>query len=152
MSGLIIWKDEEMNKLRRDIDRLFDRLRCDFGICRFVDNVSEFGSIRLSETADSLVMKALIPGIDPQNLDISITQDTILTIRYKRTEEIEDEEGDYYHKVKRTFGSSTRTIRLPCRVKVGEIRATYRDGILEIVMPKWHPQKPREIKVEVKAS
>lgn len=149
MSELILWKDEEMSKLRRDIDRLFDRCRSDFGVCRFLGEVSEGFSIKLTETEDTLIVRAELEGVNPENLDVSITHDTLLAIKgEKRVETVED--GGYYHRVKRRFRSFSRTFRLPCRVKVSEIKATYKQGVLNIVMPKWKPQRPRCIKVEIK--
>ena len=56
MSELILWKEEEINKLKRDIDRLFDRCWSDFGVCRFLGEVSEGFSIKLTETEDNLVV------------------------------------------------------------------------------------------------
>ncbi|MBW2615513.1 MAG: Hsp20/alpha crystallin family protein [Deltaproteobacteria bacterium] len=149
MSGLILWKDQEMSKLRRDIDRLFDRCRSDFGVCRFLGEVSEGFSIKLTESEDTLIVRAELEGVNPENLDVSITHDTLLTIKgEKRVETVED--GGYYHRVKRSFRSFSRTFRLPCRVRVGETKATYKKGILKVVMPKWKPQRPRCIKVEIK--
>jgi HSP20 family protein len=148
MSELMLWKNEEMDKLRRDLDRLFDRCWSDFGIGRFLGEVSEGFSLQIKETEDSLMLKAELEGVDPENLDVSITNDILLTIRgQKKT--VTAEETGYYHSVKRRFTSFKRTLRLPCRVRVGEIRATYEKGILKIIMPKWKPQKARGIKVEI---
>lgn len=151
MSELILWKNKEMNKLRRDLDRLFDRCWCDFGIGRFFGEVSEGFSLQVSETEDALIVKAVLEGVNPENLDVSITNDILLTIKGEKRMDTVEESG-YYHSVKKRFTSFTRTFRLPCRVKVGEIKATYKKGILNIIMPKWKPQKARGIKVEIHAS
>jgi HSP20 family protein len=148
MSELMLWKNEEMNKLRRDIERLFDRCRCDFGIGRFLGEISEGFSLQVKETEDTLIVKALLEGVNPENLDVSITNDILLTIRGEKKIATAEESG-YYHSVKRRFTSFTRTLRLPCRVRVGEIKATYKKGILNIIMPKWKAQKARGIKVEI---
>jgi len=151
MSELILWKDEEMSKLRRDIDRLFDRCWSEFGVCRFLGEVSEGFSMQLTEAEESLIFRADLKGVNPENLDVSITNDAFLTIKGERSVATA-EEGGYYHRVKRRFRSFSRTFRLPCRVRVGEIKATYKKGILKVVMPKWKPQKPRCIKVEIEGS
>ena len=148
MSELILWKDEEMNKLRRDIDRLFDRCWSEFGVCRFLGEVSEGFSTQLTETEESLIFRAELKGVNPENLDVSITNDAFLTIKGEKIV-VSAEEGGYYHRVKRRFRSFSRTFRLPCRVRVGEIKAIYKQGILDIVMPKWKPQRRRAIKVKV---
>jgi len=149
MSELILWKDEEMNKLRRDIDRLFDRCWSEFGVCRFLGEVSEGFSMQLTETEESLIFRAEFKGVNPENRDVSITNDVFLTIKGEKSVAT-SEEGGYYHRVKRRFRSFTRTFRLPCRVRVGEIKAIYKNGRLKVVMPKWKPQRARCIKVEIK--
>jgi HSP20 family protein len=151
MSELILWKDEEMSKLRRDIDRLFDRCWSEFGVCRFLGEVSEGFSIQLTETEESLIFRVELKGVNPENLDVSITNDAFLTIKGEKSVATV-EEGGYYHSVKRRFRSFSRTFRLPCRVRVGEIKATYKKERLKIVMPKWKPLRPRCIKVEIKSS
>ena len=77
MPGLIIWKNQEIDKLRRDMDRLFARLRDDFGMPPFPKIGRDVPFIDLSETEDDLIIKAEIPGIDPEDLDISITEDIL---------------------------------------------------------------------------
>ena len=151
MSELILWKDEEIHKLRRDIDRLFDRCWSEFGVCRFLGEVSEGFSTQLTETEESLIFRAELKGINPENLDVSITNDAFLTIKGEKIV-VSAEEGGYYHRVKRRFRSFSRTFRLPCRVRVGEIKAIYKNGTLKVVMPKWKPQRARCIKVEIKGS
>ena len=151
MSELILWKDEEISKLRRDIDRLFDRCWSEFGVCRFLGEVSEDFPIKLNETEDALIFRAELKGVNPENLDVSITNDAFLTIKGEKIV-VTAEEGGYYHRVKRRFRSFTRTFRLPCRVRVGEIKAIYKQGILDIVMPKWKPERRRGIKVEIMIS
>ena len=150
MSELMLWKNEEMNKLRRDIERLFDRCWSDFGIGRFLGEVSEGFSVQIKETEEALIVKAFLEGVNPENLDVSITNDILVTIKGER-KSVTSEENGYYHSVKRRFTSFTRTFRLPCRVRVGETKATYEKGTLKIIMPKWKPQKPRGIKVEIQS-
>lgn len=151
MSELILWKDEEIHKLRRDIDRLFDRCWSEFGVCRFLGEVSEGFPTQLTETEESLIFRADLKGVNPENLDVSITNDAFLTIKGEKIV-VSAEERGYYHRVKRRFRSFSRTFRLPCRVRVGEIKAIYENGTLKVVMPKWKPQRARCIKVEIKGS
>ena len=148
MPGLIIWKNQEIDKLRRDMDRLFARLRDDFGMPLFPKIGRDVPFIDLSETEDDLIIKAEIPGIDPEDLDISITGD-ILNIKGEMKQEfVQDSEN--YHRVERRYGSFSRTIQLPCRVMTEDVKATYRKGILNIVMPKCKPETARALKIKVK--
>jgi len=148
MSELILWKDREIDKLRRDIDRLFDRCRSDFGTSCFLGDVSDDFPIKITETKEILIVRAALEGVNPEDLDVSVTNDTLLTIRGEKREKSVEGSG-YYRRVERRFRSFSRTLRLPCRVKVGEIKATYKDGILNILMPKWAPEKARGIKITV---
>jgi HSP20 family protein len=82
-----------------------------------------------------LVVRAELPGIDPER-DVEITvQDGMLHIRGERRME-ERQEGDRYFRLERRYGSFSRTIPLPEGVKEEDIQATYRDGVLEVVVPR----------------
>jgi HSP20 family protein len=103
--------------------------------------------VDLSETEESLVLRAEIAGMKPEDLEISISND-VLTLRGEATREDEtDEEG--YRSTERGSRSFSRTIQLPCKVEINEVKATYKDGLLSVVMPKCKPEPPREIKVKV---
>lgn len=82
-----------------------------------------------------LVVRAELPGIDPeQDVDISY-QDGMLTLHGERRHESRSE-GDTCYRVESTYGSFHRTVALPENVKADDIRASYTDGILEVVIPK----------------
>ncbi|UCH00592.1 MAG: Hsp20/alpha crystallin family protein [Deltaproteobacteria bacterium] len=148
MPGLIIWKNQEIDKLRRDMDRLFARVRDDFGMPLFPRIARDVPSIDLSETEDDLIIKVEIPGIDPEDLDISIAGD-ILSIKGEMKQGFIEESEDY-HQMERRYGSFSRTIQLPCRVMIEDVEATYKKGILNIVMPKCKPETARALKIKVK--
>jgi HSP20 family protein len=148
MAGLILWKNQEINKLRRDMDRLFDRMWDDFGMPLSTKVEREIPSIDLSETEDTLIIRAEVPGIDPGDLEISIT-DNILAIKGEITQGEIEERGDY-HRRERRYGFFSRTLQLPCKIVVENVQATYRKGVLSIVMPKCEQPSTREIRVKVK--
>jgi HSP20 family protein len=148
MAGLILWKNQEINKLKRDMDRLFDRMWDDFGMPLSTKVEREIPSIDLSETEDSLIIKAEVPGINPEDMEISIT-DNILTIKGEMTQEDIEEKGDY-HRMERRYGYFSRTLELPCKIVVEDVRATYKKGVLSIIMPKCEQPSTREIRVNVK--
>ena len=147
MSELILWKDQEIRKLRRDLDRLFTQLWAGFGSPPFPGDISGGPSLDLSETADALTLRAELPGIDPAELEISVSNNS-LTLRGEKSEE-SVAEGRRYYKVERRYGTFSRTLRLPCQVEVDDIEATYKNGILNIVMPKSKTHKGQCIKVQV---
>ena len=99
------------------------------------------------ETRDDLVVTVEVPGVKEKDIHLSITSD-VLTLRGQRgpTAEARDEN---YHRIERWSGPFERHVQLPIPVQTDKIRATYRDGVLEIRLPKLEEVKPREIKIEV---
>jgi HSP20 family protein len=148
MPGLILWKNQEINRLRRDMDRLLTRLWDDFGVPFFPSSGREVPSMELSETGDTLMIKAQVPGINPEDIEISISED-ILTIKGKMKRE-RVEEGKDYRRVESGYSSFSRNLRLPCKIKIDDVRATYQEGELRLILPKCTPEKARDIKVQVK--
>ncbi len=145
MPGLITWKDREISRLKRDIDRLLEALWVDF--CRPVlpKTRREAPFLDLSESQESLMITAEIPGVDPKDLDVSITED-VLTIRGTMKREQYREHEDFYE-VQRSHDSFSRSVRLTCHVNVDDVSATYKDGMLRINLPKCKPEQGRTIKV-----
>jgi len=148
MPGLIIWKNQEINKLKRDMDRLFTRLWDDFGMPHFTRPPRDIPFIDLSETEEDLILKAEIPGLNPEDLDISITDD-ILTIKGEMKKEFA-KEREHYHRMERRYESFSRSIQLPCRIMIEDVEATYREGIITIIMPKCKPEISQKVKIRIK--
>ncbi|MBN2032601.1 MAG: Hsp20/alpha crystallin family protein [Deltaproteobacteria bacterium] len=148
MPGLIIWKNREMGRLKRDMDRLLTRFFDDFAVPFFVRPSKEGPFIDLSETKDRLILRAEIPGLTPEDLDISISGD-ILTVKGEgKQDSVNEEEG--YRSTEMNYGYFFRTIQLPCKVQIHEVKATYKDGLLIIDMPKCEPELSREIKIKIR--
>jgi HSP20 family protein len=147
MAGLIIWKNQEMGRLKKDMDRLLARFFDDFAVPFLGRAFKEGPFIDLSETEDRLILRAEIPGVTPEDLDISISGD-ILSLRGEaRQGFVTEEEG--YRSTEREYGYFSRTIQLPCKVRIHEVKATYKDGLLSIDMPKCEPEPSREIKITI---
>lgn len=147
MPGLIIWKNQEIDRLKRDMNRLLSRFWDDFCIPVFPRPLREGPFVDLSETEDRLILRAEMPGVKPEDLDISISDDT-LTLRGKSSQETVTDEGDY-QSTETGIGFFSRTIQLPCKVQINEVKATFKDDLLTIVMPKCKPEPRREIKIKV---
>lgn len=148
MTGLIIWKNQEMNRLRRDMDRIFSRMWSSFGIRLLPGEAAGVPSIDLFESEDTLMVKAELPGINPEDLDISIIGTTLTVSGVKREEAVQ--RSAYHHKVEKRFGSFSRSVRLPCRVRIEDIKATYEKGVLQIIMPKLELEDSRKVRVKIK--
>jgi HSP20 family protein len=148
MAELIIWKNREIDRLKKDMDRLLNRFRDDFCSPLLLKGFREEPYLELSETQDDLILKAEIPDVQPKDLDITI-HDDVLTIKAEaRQETFSDGEG--FSERMQSCSYFSRTVRLPCKVHVDEVRASYQDGILSMVMPKCKPETARGIKIKVK--
>ena len=147
MPRLIIWKDEQMDKLREDMDRLYHRVYGEFGIPLISAGLRGIPLVDLSDIDDVLIVRTKIMDIDPKDLDISVTHDTLKISVKTKGESMEDRGG--YRRTKKRLGFFFRTLKLPCRVEINEVQATYSKGELSIVMPKCKSEKTRKIKVKV---
>lgn len=99
------------------------------------------------ETKDDLVVSLELPGIREKEVNVSITGD-LLVVKGERKFESETNE-DSFHRVERAYGRFERSIALPIPVQADKVKATYRDGVLEIKLPKAEEMKPKEIKIDV---
>jgi HSP20 family protein len=104
-------------------------------------------AIDIYETKDDLVVSAELPGVKEKDIKLSIVGD-MLSLRGERMadQQVRDEQ---YHRIERWSGGFERHIQLPIPVQADRVRASYRDGVLEIRLPKVEAIKPREIKIEV---
>jgi HSP20 family protein len=148
MAELIIWKNQEIGRLKKDMDRLLNRFRDDFCSPWLLKGFREEPYLELSETEDDLLLKAEIPDVQPKDLDITI-HDHLLTIKAETGQE-SFSGGEGFSERIQSCSYFSRTIQLPCKVHVDEVRASYQDGILSMVMPKCKPETARGIKIKVK--
>ena len=127
--------------LQREVGRLFESLEPSdhWRVARGVP------PINLVDAGEDYVLTSLIPGISPDEVDLSITGET-LTIRgeRKRAEGLTDES---FRRQERHFGRWTRTITLPDRVDSSKVTATFADGVLTVTLPKAEEARPRQINV-----
>ena len=99
------------------------------------------------EEKNELVVKAEIPGLTKDEIDITLEGDT-LTIKGEKKKEEETKDEDYY-RCERTYGEFSRTIEFPVAVQTDKVNATFKDGVLEIRMPKTEEAKKNVVKVKV---
>ncbi len=134
--------------LRRQLNRLFeDFSSADEDFC--TDVVRGWGpALDVAETPETLIVKAEVPGIDPKEIDISITGDT-LTLKGEKHEE-KEEKGKTWQRMERRYGSFSRTLTLPVPVKADKIDAESKDGVLTITLPKSVEALPKKIAVKAK--
>ena len=103
--------------------------------------------VDVAETQEKILVRAEVPGVKQEEIQIEF-ENGLLTIRGER--KLEKHEGTAWHRVERTYGSFSRSFTLPRTVDPERISASYRDGILEIEVPKKEEAKPKQIRIEVK--
>ena len=101
--------------------------------------------VDVAERDDDLLVTAEVPGLKSEDLDISVTND-VLTLRADQSSESESTEGEY-HRREIVQGSFVRHIRLPCAVDADHANASYRDGVLRLVLPKTARERTRKIAI-----
>jgi HSP20 family protein len=148
MSELVLWKKQELDKLRKDLDLLFRRFRRGFGVPRSLLEAAESFSTELSETEDMLVLNTDLPGIKPEDIEVSVTEDTLNLKAEVREDSVDKEEN--FQRIEKRYRSFSRSISLPCRIVAEEVKATYKDNILRIELPRCKPKKARGVIVEMK--
>jgi HSP20 family protein len=99
------------------------------------------------EEKDDVVVKAEVPGMDKDNIEVTLS-DSTLTIKGEKKKEEEIKEDNYYRS-ERSYGSFVRTLDLPKEVHADKVKATFKNGVLEVRMPKTEEAKAKEIKVKV---
>jgi HSP20 family protein len=132
--------------MRREMDRIWESFF--EGRPARVEEMAEWlPTLDVSETKNDYVVKAELPGIDPKDIDISITND-LITIKGEKKQEKEEKEENY-HLIERSYGSFTRPVRLPGQVQSDKINATFKNGVLKVTLPKTEEAKKKEIKIKV---
>jgi HSP20 family protein len=128
------------------MDRLFDRF-FDWGASPVIAGEGQWiPSVDVSETRKEVIVKAEIPGMDPKDIDISVNGNR-LTLRGERKHEHE-EKGESFHRVERSYGTFLREIRLPAEVDSNKVKATYKDGVLNVKLAKTKETTTKKIKVK----
>jgi HSP20 family protein len=131
--------------MKSELDRWFDR----FAELKW-DELPTLGdwapSMDISETKDGLVVKVEVPGMDQKDIEISL-QENLLTIKGEKKQE-KEETDERYHRVERTYGAFTRSVRLPVAVDAGKVAATFKNGVLTVTLAKTPAAKGTTIPIK----
>lgn len=132
----------EMDRLRREMNRIFANWpqRRGWGV------TPSYPAVNIWTKEDSAIVTAELPGVDPEDMDISVEGDS-LTLRCTRQPEAV-EEGTTYHRRERRCSSSARTLRLPFQVETNKVEAAFKNGVLSITLPRAEVDKPKTIVVK----
>ena len=146
---LVPWRSfrGELTPMRREMDELWNRF---FGEAPFYRSLAEewSPSIDLSETKDSFVVKAELPGLDAKDVEVSISGN-LLTIRGEKKKE-EEEKDEHHYRSERYYGSFQRVFQLPTNLKADKVEASFDKGVLKVTLPKVEEAKKKQIEVKVK--
>jgi HSP20 family protein len=148
MTRIVRWEPwRDMVSFRDAMDRMFEE--------RFIRPPVPFGpwaettmAVDMYETAESVVVKTPIPGVKPEEIEVSVTGDT-LTIKAEIKGE-EDVEQENYLRRERRYGSCCRSVTLPGGLETEQAEADYSDGVLTLIFPKAEEIKPKTIEVKTK--
>ncbi len=148
MAELTRWEPfRDLMTLREAMNRLFEE--------SFVRPTSFFAplaegtlAVDMYETPDEVVVKAAVPGIKPQDINISITGD-VLTIKGETKQEEKVDKANYIYQERR-YGTFARSITLPTSINADKAEATFEHGVLTLKLPKVEEVKPKVITVKAK--
>jgi len=134
----------EMRSLQDEVNRLFSSSFNRGG--NDLTRGSWSPSVDIFENKDNIVLEAELPGMKPEDVDISI-ENNVLTIHGERKFEKKDDQ-DNFHRVERSYGSFTRSFTLPSTVSSENADATFENGVLRLTLAKREEAKPKRIEVK----
>jgi HSP20 family protein len=132
---------EEMERLQREMNQLFNATRP-----HRLQAVPSFPAMNIWTSEEGQVITAEIPGVDVEDIDISVTGKVLTLSGSRKTEDIADEVR--YHRQERGYGRFKRSIQLPFPVAAEQVKATFDKGILTINLPRAEEDKPKKITVQ----
>lgn len=148
--AIIRWKDDlfnpfsELDRLQDEINRVFNYSKEPVNQGLFDRTVSP--AIDVVEDKDGFTVLCDLPGVKLADLDISVTQD-VLTIKGEKKED-EKKEGSKVFRKETWEGSFQRTLALPASVDGSKVEASFKDGVLKVVLPKREEVKPKQISIK----
>ena len=147
--ALIRWDPfREMSALQERMNRLFSDVRAQAPVRgEEIVQGAWVPAVDIFETNEAIVLKAELPGITAQDISVEV-KDNTLTLKGEKKFEKEVKEENY-HRVERSYGSFQRAFTLPGTIHQEKVKAKFKDGILEITLPKVEETKPKQIKVEI---
>lgn len=139
----------ELERFRREFDDLLEKFGLEGGIFKEWEP-SLRPSIESYVEGDKFTVRMDLPGIDPANIDIKVVGD-VLTVKGSREEKRETKKPDFFRREIR-YGAFERSISLPEGMKAEDLKASYRDGVLELTAPMPKEAVPKEVKVQIEGA
>ncbi|MFC4346855.1 Hsp20/alpha crystallin family protein [Kordiimonas lipolytica] len=154
---LSFWNNDPFESLHDDMDRLFSRyltpslLHRPSALLGSDMSAQNYAQMDVRESDEAIDIKVDVPGMDVDDINVTLTDKTLLTIRGERKTESEEKLKDFY-RVERAYGSFLRRIDLPAEVDENKIDASVKRGVLSLHLPKTAQAKAHEKKIKIKAS
>lgn len=140
-----------LTRLQQDMNRVFDNFFEDFSLTPFQDrDIYTFPKIDIKETKKEVMVSAELPGMDADDIDISIN-DNVLSLRGEKKQERKDEGENYYH-MECAYGSVHRNVTLPSEVESDNVNAIFKNGVLKVTMTKKPENQQKAKRIEIKAN
>ena len=138
-----VW--DEVSTARREVDRVFDRF---FGQGAAQGMTVWAPAVDVRETNDELQVTAELPGLAPQDVNVTV-ENGVLTISGEKKQEVrEGTEDSNYYLYERRYGRFERSFSLPRAVNAEQVKARFDNGVLTIALPKAEAAKPRKVQIE----
>lgn len=138
------WQD--LSRFRRDFDELFNRI-LGSGVATPVYERATVPAVESLIEGNRVVVRADLPGIDPKDIEVTVAGNT-MTIRGSRRQRQEEKDRDFLHR-EVYYGSFERSLTLPEGVQADQVKASYRDGVLELTAPLPAQQASRKVPIEI---
>jgi HSP20 family protein len=132
------------DRMNRLFEQTLSRSRAEEG----VSATTWTPAVDIYETAETIVMKAELPGVAREDIQIQINENTLMLKGERRFAKDVHEEN--YLRIERAYGSFHRSFTLPASVQQDKIRALFRDGVLELTLPKAEESKPKRVSIEIR--
>jgi len=148
MANMVRWDPaRDMVSLREAMDRLFEESFLRPGFLGGNDSAAGLMPLDMYETQEEVVVKAAIPGVKPEDIDVTVTGD-LLTIKGEFKSESEDaDEKRNYHRQERRYGSFSRQVALPTSVNADGCQADFDNGVLTLKLPKAEEAKVKKVQI-----
>jgi HSP20 family protein len=133
-----------MNLIKWRSQNLFDPFADLFGL---QEEKTWAPAVDIYDNKNSLVIKADLPGMTQKDIDVSV-EDDVLRIKGEKKKEHEEKKDNFY-RLERSYGCFERSFALPSNVDATKVKASYKEGVLELTLPKKEEAKPKQIKVDI---
>jgi HSP20 family protein len=146
--AIIRWTPvRHMLSFRDEMDRLLDDFYGRMAPAKESYEGDWLPAMDMKESDNEVVASIELPGLSKDDIKVSVKNDVLTISGEKKQESVEEKEN--VHRVERTYGYFRRSVTLPVEVDAGKVKASFKDGILKITLPKVESKKVKEIPIQV---